>query len=116
MPADGEVAHAAPRRGGGPLVLPPVLLTPGRAPFIFQRWQAGAGPRLGRGSVQHIARRTGGAVLPFGARSMGKLRKLLEAVATLAAGGVKLLQKRRQALSAATLLLQHLSDEATGAS
>ena len=63
---------------------------------------------------QDIARRTGGAVLPFDARSKGKLREILEAVATLAVGGVKLLQERRKALPAATLLLQHLSDKGDG--
>ncbi len=58
---------------------------------------------------QDIARRTGGAVLPFDARSKGKLREILEAVATLAVGGVKLLQERRKVLPSAALLLQHLS-------
>lgn len=64
---------------------------------------------------QDIARRTGGAVLPFDARSTGKLREILEAVATLAVGGVRLLQERRRALPAATLLLWHLSDKGSGA-
>ena len=64
---------------------------------------------------QDIARRTGGAVLPFDARSKGKLREILEAVATLAVGGVKLLQERRKALPGAALLLQHLSGKGDGA-
>jgi hypothetical protein len=63
---------------------------------------------------QDIARRTGGAVLPFDARSKGKLREILEAVATLAVGGVKLLHERRKALPAAALLLQHLSGKDHG--
>lgn len=63
---------------------------------------------------QDIARRTGGAVLLFDARSKGKLREILEAVATLAVGGVKLLQERRKTLPGAALLLQHLSGKGDG--
>lgn len=66
------------------------------------------------GSPRHRARRTGGAVLPFDARSTGKLREILESVATLAVGGVELLQERRRVLPAAALLLQHLSDGGGG--
>ena len=63
---------------------------------------------------QDIARRTGGAVLPFDVRSKDKLRDILEAVAMLAVGGVKLLQQRRKALPGAALLLQHLSGKGDG--
>ena len=63
---------------------------------------------------QDIARRTGGAVLPFDAGSKDKLREILKAVATLAVGGVKLLQERRKTLPGAALLLQHLSGKGSG--
>jgi len=55
-----------------------------------------------------IARITGGAVLPFDPDSISRLRDILEAVAVLAVGGVKLLEQRRHALPGATLLLEHL--------
>jgi hypothetical protein len=41
---------------------------------------------------QELARRTGGAVLPFDASSINKLRELLEAIGALAIGGIKLLR------------------------
>lgn len=56
-----------------------------------------------------LAARTGGCVLPFDATAMDKLRDLLEAVAVLAVGGVKLLESKAKALPAARLLLEHLS-------
>lgn len=58
---------------------------------------------------QEIARRTGGAVLPFRASAVSKLRDLLAAVGVLAVGGLRLLKEKQQALPGATLLLQHLS-------
>jgi hypothetical protein len=59
-------------------------------------------------AFQTIARITEGAVLPFEASSTAKLRELLEAIATLAVGGVKLLERRRRELPAAGLLLKQL--------
>lgn len=86
-----------------------------RVVVLHDRDQA---PAHGSGAeVFHdVARRTGGAVLPFDARSKAKLREILEAAATLAVGGVKLLRERREALPAAVLLLQHLSGKSEGAS
>jgi hypothetical protein len=55
-----------------------------------------------------LAGRTGGCVLPFDVAAVDRLRELLEAVAMLAAGGVKLLQAKVKALPAARLLLEHL--------
>jgi hypothetical protein len=61
-------------------------------------------------AFQRIAQFTQGAVLPFDPSAVTALRALLEAVATLAVGGIKLLQERRSALPAASLLLGLLSD------
>lgn len=57
-----------------------------------------------------IARITQGAVLPFDHTATAALRDALEAIATLAVGGVKLLQQRAPALPAATMLLHLLAD------
>ena len=58
---------------------------------------------------QELARRTGGAVLPFDASSINKLRELLEAIGALAIGGIKLL--RASSKPGAVLLLEHLADK-----
>ena len=58
-----------------------------------------------------LARRTGGAVLPFAADSLDHLRDLLQAIAVLAVGGVRLLEAKRKALPGAQLLLEHLGEE-----
>ncbi len=66
-----------------------------------------------RGSARvfaEIARRTGGAVLPFQAGATDSLRDILEAVGCLAAGGMRLLQQRQATLPGARLLLGHLPD------
>jgi len=55
-----------------------------------------------------IAEITGGALLPFDGTAPGRLRDLLRAVATLAAGGVTLLEARQQALPGARRLLENL--------
>lgn len=52
--------------------------------------------------------RTGGCVLPFDAHAPAQLREMLQAIAVLAVGGVKLLQEKRKSLPAASLLLQHV--------
>ncbi|HEX5660112.1 MAG TPA: hypothetical protein VFX59_23110 [Polyangiales bacterium] len=57
---------------------------------------------------QRIAKITGGAVLPFDASSVEALRALLEAIAALAVGGVKLLEQRAAVLPAARSLLRLL--------
>ena len=64
-----------------------------------------------------LALRTGGAVLPFSADSLDQLRDLLQAIAVLAVGGVKLLEAKRRALPGARLLLEHLGrkDDEAGA-
>lgn len=64
------------------------------------------------GAVFHaIAERTGGAVLPFNASAIEALGELLQAVAVLAVGGTELLETKQATMPAATLLLEHLSDQ-----
>jgi len=61
-------------------------------------------------TFQQIAKLTQGAVLAFDPNAITQLRDMLAAMATLAAGGVKLLQARSSELSAAKLLLAQLPD------
>jgi hypothetical protein len=56
-----------------------------------------------------IAKRTDGFVLPFDASAAGRIREILEAVAVLAVGGVKMLEAKKKTLAAAPLLLSHLA-------
>ena len=56
-----------------------------------------------------LADTTQGAVLPFDPSSIERLRELLQAVAMLAVGGVKLLEAKAKQLPAARLLLANLS-------
>lgn len=58
-----------------------------------------------------LAGRTGGCVLPFDGDCIDRLRELLEAVAILAVGGVRLLEAKAKALPAARLLLAHLGGQ-----
>jgi hypothetical protein len=51
---------------------------------------------------------TGGALLPFEARALPKLRDLFEAVAVLAVGDVTMLTAKQETMPAARLLLEHL--------
>jgi hypothetical protein len=55
-----------------------------------------------------LARRTGGCLLRFDAAAPERLRELLAAIAVYAVGGAQLLEKQRQTLPAAALLLRHL--------
>jgi hypothetical protein len=55
-----------------------------------------------------LARRTGGCVLPFDANAPARLRELLAAVAVYAVGGAEMLEKKREELPGAVLLLEHL--------
>jgi len=57
-----------------------------------------------------IASITGGAVLPFDRSSVDRLRELLAAIATLAVGGLKLLEGRIDVLPAAGRLLRLLRE------
>lgn len=59
---------------------------------------------------REIARRTGGALIPFDADAIERIRELLEAVSVLAVGGVRLLEQEKKTLPGATLLLGHLKD------
>lgn len=68
------------------------------------------GRDVGVEAFQRIAAITHGAVLPFDPSSVELLRDLLTAVATLAAGGVKLLETRARQLPAARLLLAQLPE------
>jgi hypothetical protein len=62
----------------------------------------------GVGIFADMAARTGGAVLPFDASALPKLRELIEAVAVLAVGDVTALAARQDTMPAARLLLEHL--------
>jgi hypothetical protein len=55
-----------------------------------------------------LARRADGLVLPFDAGAAARIREILEAVAVLAVGGVKLLERKKTTLAAAPLLLSRL--------
>jgi hypothetical protein len=55
-----------------------------------------------------LARRTGGAVLPFDVNAPDRLRDILSAAAAYAVGGEALLQEKRGELPGAVLLLEHL--------
>jgi hypothetical protein len=56
-----------------------------------------------------LARRTGGCVLPFDANAPARLRDLLAAVAVYAVGGKELLEKKREEMPGALVLLEHLN-------
>jgi von Willebrand factor type A domain len=56
-----------------------------------------------------MARRTGGAVIPFDPSAVRRLRELLAAVAVLAVGGPSLLAKRADTMAAAGPLLRQIS-------
>ncbi len=71
---------------------------------------ADSSAREHRSAFDAIADASGGCVLPFEAGSVDRLRELLEALAVLAAGGLKLLRQKRKALPGAVLLLEHLPD------
>ena len=58
-----------------------------------------------------LAVRTGGCVMPFDGSAIDRLGEMLEALAVLAVGGVKLLEAKTKALPAARLLLESLSDK-----
>lgn len=58
-----------------------------------------------------MAATTNGAVLPFDAQSLPKLRDLLSAVAVLTVGGTSLLEQKKETLPAARLLLEHLKGD-----
>jgi hypothetical protein len=58
-----------------------------------------------------MARRTGGAVLPFDRSAVRRLRELLAAVVVLAVGGPSMLAARQSRMPAARTLLLHISSE-----
>lgn len=64
--------------------------------------------RLDAETFLDLARRTGGAVLPFDANAPQKLRELLTAVAVYAVGGTELLERKRAQMPGALVLLEHL--------
>lgn len=64
---------------------------------------------------RRLAARTGGAVLPFTPDSVEQLRDLLQAIAVLAVGGIRLLEAKRKALPGAHMLLEHLNKKDDGA-
>ncbi len=64
--------------------------------------------RLDAETFLDLARRTGGAVLPFDANAPHKLRELLAAVAVYAVGGTELLQRKQAEMPGALILLEHL--------
>jgi hypothetical protein len=61
-----------------------------------------------RGIFAEMTALTGGALLPFDASALPKLRKLFEAVAVLAVGGTDLLTAKQETMPAARLLLEHV--------
>ncbi len=61
-----------------------------------------------KGIFAEITAVTGGALLPFDAAALPKLRKLFEAVAVLAVGGTELLAAKQATMPAAALLLEHV--------
>jgi len=67
-----------------------------------------AGGREYADTFAQLAGRTGGCVMPFHSAAIDQVRETLEAVAVLAAGGVKLLAAKATALPAARLLLESL--------
>jgi hypothetical protein len=66
---------------------------------------ATTGDQKARTVLEEIARRTGGACLDFYEARPGDLRDILEAVAVLAYGGVKLLEQKKGQLPGAHRLL-----------
>lgn len=66
---------------------------------------ASTGDHKARAVFEEIARRTGGACLDFYGARPGDLRDILEAVAVLAYGGVKLLEAKKGQLPGARRLL-----------
>jgi hypothetical protein len=58
-----------------------------------------------------MANITGGAVLPFDASALPKLKELMAAIAVLAVGGTEMLAAQKETMPAARLLLQHLKGE-----
>ena len=66
---------------------------------------ASTGDQRARDVFEEVARRTGGACLDFYAAKPGNLRDILEAVAVLAYGGVKLLKQKKGQLPGALRLL-----------
>jgi len=80
-----------------------------RVVILFDRDPAD-GPTRDFHIFREIARRTGGAVLPFDPSSLARLRDLLAAIAVLAIGGPALLAARLQTMPAAASLLEKLGE------
>lgn len=55
-----------------------------------------------------MAERTGGAVLPFDASALPRMKDLVGAIGVLAVGGTPMLEARQETMPAAKLLLSHL--------
>lgn len=69
---------------------------------------ASTGGQKAKDVFEEIARRTGGACLDFYEAKPGDLREILEAVAVLAYGGVKLLEQKKGLLPGECHLLSYL--------
>lgn len=67
------------------------------------------GDDAGGDVFREMARRTGGAVIPFDHSAVQRLRDLLAAVAVLAVGGPSLLAERQTTMAAAGPLLRQIS-------
>lgn len=63
-----------------------------------------------KGIFAEMAARSGGAVLPFDASSLPKLKELLSAIAVLAVGDVTALAAKEETMPGARLLLEGLAD------
>lgn len=70
---------------------------------------ASSGDAAARSVFEEIARRTGGVCVDFYSGAPGDLQEILEAVAVLAYGGVKLLEQKKNSLPGARRLLPFLS-------
>ena len=93
---EGELAEAAD-----------ALRVRGTKVIVLHDTSCGSDPLSARAFAE-LADRTQGAVMAFDPSSVGRLRELLEAIAVLAVGGLKLLEAKRKELPGARLLLAKL--------
>ena len=76
--------------------------------IVLHDTSGGADPHSKRAFTE-LADRTQGAVLPFDPSSINDLKEILEAIALLTIGGLKLLESKAKQLPGARLLLANLN-------
>ena len=76
--------------------------------IVLHDTSGGVDPQSKRAFTE-LADRTQGAVLPFDPSSINKLKEILEAIAILAIGGIKLLESKAGQLPGARLLLANIN-------